>query len=224
MLPAAGHTIAVMRQLLKSLDAKGEMPLKIPLNYQQSEYDCVPVTFLNALSYLCEREEIDPILVKAIYRQSLDSCDAHGNPGKRGTSEQAVESLALWINQYSRQIRLGVHCEFLSRKAVTADSSVISPRVRQGGVFLACVHFAGSYHYVLVTGLDDEFVYIFDPYYMNTNPLAREFDFITDQPLKMNRRVQKEVFWGRESRPYALGEIAKREGVVIHREAAKNST
>jgi hypothetical protein len=197
--------------------------LKTPLNYQQSEYDCVPITFLNALSYLCEREEIDPLLIKAIYRQSLDSCDAHGNPGKRGTSEQAVESLAMWINQYSSQAHLGLHCKFLSCDEVASENSLISARIKLGGVFLACIHFEGSYHYVLVTGLDDKFVYIFDPYYITVNPFDKEFDSVIDQPLRMNRRVRKEVFWGIESQPYALGEISKREGVLIYREDPNNA-
>lgn len=191
--------------------------MKIPLNYQQSEYDCLPITFLNAFSYLCEREEIDPLLIKAIYRQSMDSIDAHGNPGKRGTSEQAVKLLATWVNQYSSQTCLGIDCKFLSRIEITAENSLISEGVNIGGVFLACIHFAGSYHYVLVTGLDNKFVYLFDPYYITVNPLEKEFDFIIDRPLEMNRRVRQEVFWGIESRPYALGEISKREGVIIYR-------
>lgn len=191
--------------------------LKIPLNYQQSEYDCVPVTFLNALSFLCNRAEIDPVLIKAIYQHSLDSCDKHGNPGKRGTSQQAVASLVKWINQYSNKTGLGVHCQFLSPSEITIENSLISSKVAQGGVLLACVHFEGSYHYVLVTGIDENFVYVFDPYFITVNPLEKDFIFIVDQPLKMNRQVQKEAFFGIESQPYALGEISKRECVLIYR-------
>ncbi len=195
--------------------------MKSPLSYQQSEYDCAPVTFLNAFSFLCEREEIDPLLIKAIYQQSLDSVDARGNPGKHGTSEQAVASLATWINQYSSQTGLGIVCKYLSRNEITSENLYITDGVKLGGVLLACIHFAGSYHYVLVTGLDDKFVYFFDPYYMTVDPREIEFAWISDQPLKMNRRVNKDVFFGVESRPYALGEIAKREGVLIRREKAK---
>lgn len=212
--------VCIAEDINRSIE--GDMTLKIPLNYQQSEYDCVPITFLNALSYLCNREEIDPLLIKMIYQQSLDSFDDHGNPGKCGTSEQAVESMAIWINQYSRKIFLGIYCEFLSSNEVTFENSLISTKVNYGGVLLPCVHFAGSYHYVLVTGLDDSFVYIFDPYYMAINSLEKEFDFITDQPLKMNRRVRKDVFFGVESRPYALGEMSKRECVLIYRENTRN--
>jgi len=201
-----------------AVSLKGDKNLKIPLNYQRSEYDCVPTTFLNALSYLCDREEIDPVIIKAIYRHSLDSRDSHGNPGKRGTSEQAVKSLAIWVNEYSRKIGLGIHCKFLSTKKITLESSLITTRVNLGGVLLACIHFAGSYHYVLVTGLDEHFAYVFDPYYRTVNSEEQEFDFITSQPLNMNRRVRKEVFFGVESQPYALGEVSKREGVLMYRE------
>jgi len=195
--------------------------LKIPLNYQQSEYDCVPVTFLNALSYLCNRAEIDPVLIKAIYQHSLDSCDSHGNPGKRGTSQQAVASLVKWINQYSSKVRLGLYCQLLPPSDITIENTQIFSRVKRGGVLLACVHFEGSYHYVLVTGLDEYFVYVFDPYYTTVNLAEKDFDFIIDQPFIMNRRVQKEVFFGTESRPYALGEISKRECVLFYRELSR---
>lgn len=191
--------------------------MKIPLNYQQSEYDCVPVTFLNAFSYLCEREEIDPVLIKEIYRRSMDSHDAQGNPGRKGTSEQAVKELASWINLHSSKTGLGVCCRFLSTGQLTSDNCSISERIGVSGALMACIHFAGSYHYVLVTGIDEHFVYLFDPYYIALNPQENDFSFITDQPLTMNRRVKKEVFFGTESRPYALAEVSKREGVLVFR-------
>lgn len=191
--------------------------MKTPLNYQQSEYDCVPVTFLNAMSYLCNRDEINPELIKTIYNYSMDSCDKYGNPGKRGTSEKAVELLVRWLNEYSRKVSFNIYCEFLLPLEITLENALIASVVTGGGVLLACVHFSGSYHYVLVTRIDESFVYLFDPYYMTVNTMEDEYDFIIDQPLSMNRRVRKEVFFGFESRPYALGEIAKREGVLIYR-------
>lgn len=40
--------------------------MKNLLNYQTSEYDCGPVSILNGIRYLFEREEIYPDIVKFI--------------------------------------------------------------------------------------------------------------------------------------------------------------
>lgn len=188
--------------------------MKIPLNYQQSEFDCVPVTFLNALNYLCEREEIEPIVIKTVYHMSLDSYDAEGNPGRCGTSKQAVAALVSWISEYSREKKMGISCKFLSDTEVTV---AIAPAIMKSGVLLACIHFSGAYHYVLVTAMDESFVYLFDPYYLPANPDEKEYDFVSGQPWSFNRRVSRKVFFGIQSQAYALGEIAKRECVLMSR-------
>ena len=40
--------------------------VKVPLIYQASEYDCAPATLLNAISYLFERRDIPPVIVRNI--------------------------------------------------------------------------------------------------------------------------------------------------------------
>jgi len=42
------------------------IPMKNPLNYQTTEYDCGPTTLINAISYLFRREEIPPDVIKHI--------------------------------------------------------------------------------------------------------------------------------------------------------------
>ena len=42
--------------------------MKNPLRYQNTEYDCGPTTFTNALAFLYDREEIPIELLKAIYK------------------------------------------------------------------------------------------------------------------------------------------------------------
>ena len=45
--------------------------MKSPLRYQFSEYDCGPTTMLNAVSYLFEREEIPPEIIRNVMLYSL---------------------------------------------------------------------------------------------------------------------------------------------------------
>ena len=47
--------------------------MKNLLNYQTSEYDCGPVSILNGIRYLFEREEIYPDLIKFIMLYCMDT-------------------------------------------------------------------------------------------------------------------------------------------------------
>lgn len=52
--------------------------MKNVLNYQTSEYDCGPVSFLNGVRYLFDREEIFPDIVKFIMLYTLDTYNTKG--------------------------------------------------------------------------------------------------------------------------------------------------
>ena len=60
--------------------------MKNPLHYQLSEYDCGPTSMLNAISFLFEREEIPPEVIRNIMLYSLDCYNSEGIQGKSGTS------------------------------------------------------------------------------------------------------------------------------------------
>ena len=60
--------------------------MKVPLRYQNTEYDCGTTSFVNALAYLYDREDIPVELLKAIYKFTLDVEDSEGVVGKGGTS------------------------------------------------------------------------------------------------------------------------------------------
>ena len=40
--------------------------MKTPLHYQMTEYDCGPITVMNAIIYLFEREQIPPDLILSL--------------------------------------------------------------------------------------------------------------------------------------------------------------
>ena len=46
--------------------------MKVPLRYQNTEYDCGTTSFVNALAYLYDREDVPVELLKAIYKFTLD--------------------------------------------------------------------------------------------------------------------------------------------------------
>ena len=52
--------------------------MKTPLHYQMTEYDCGPITVMNAIIYLFEREQIPPDLIRNIMLYCLDGYGAEG--------------------------------------------------------------------------------------------------------------------------------------------------
>ena len=76
--------------------------MKSPLRYQFSEYDCGPTTMLNAVSYLFEREEIPPEIIRNVMLYSLDCYSKKGEPGRAGTSRMAMMFLSNWLNGICR--------------------------------------------------------------------------------------------------------------------------
>ena len=79
--------------------------MKNPLHYQLSEYDCGPTTMLNAISFLFEREEISPVVIRNVMLYCLDSYNGEGIMGKSGTSSAAMilrEELCGQHNPYAK--------------------------------------------------------------------------------------------------------------------------
>lgn len=75
--------------------------MKNLLNYQSTEFDCGPVSLLNAFRYLFEREELPPDLAKFIMLYCNDAHNPKGEIGKHGTSCAAMRFMASFLNDYS---------------------------------------------------------------------------------------------------------------------------
>ena len=75
--------------------------MKIPLRFQCTEYDCGTTSFINALLYLYDREDIPIEFIKAIYKYTLDVEDKEGIIGKGGTSRHHAERLARFFVRYA---------------------------------------------------------------------------------------------------------------------------
>ena len=92
--------------------------MKNPLHYQFSEYDCGPTSMQNAISFLFEREEIPPEVLRNIMLYCLDCYSSEGVPGKSGTSCAAMMFLSNWLNSMGNLGILPVKSRYLSGKEV----------------------------------------------------------------------------------------------------------
>ncbi len=189
--------------------------MKIPLSYQKSEYDCGPTTMLNAIGYLFEREDIPSDIIKYIMAYCLDTIDAKGICGKKGTSKVAMMFLSNWLNQYGRVRNFPIHCEYVAGEAVSVEEgSIVMEGLKRGGVAISrLIH--EDWHYVLMTGFDKSNIHLFDPYYRKRPYIQEGIKIVNDFPTKYNRTVDFEHFNSSTKSMYALGKPAKREAVMI---------
>lgn len=196
--------------------------MKNLLNYQSSEYDCGPVTLTNAVRYLFEREDIYPDIIKYIMLYCLDSYNEKGEVGKLGTSATAMMFLANWMNQFGRMKKFPISCEFLSGENVHINqTSKIIYALQQGGAVVLRL-FLEVPHYVLLTGIEGDSLYIFDPYYEEEDDpeLSEEYSepgitFINNQPKRANRLVSIERLNRTTEGFYEMGPYDTREAVIV---------
>lgn len=198
--------------------------MKNLLNYQSSEYDCGPVSLINGIRYLFDREEIFPDVIKFIMLYCMDTYNEAGELCKHGTSPAAMNYIASWLNHFGQIKGFPLHCKFLSGEAVflTKESEIISA-LRQGGVAVVRLYLDVG-HYVLLTGIKEDKVLLFDPYYEEEDDpdLDEEYSeegisFIRDEPKKANRAVSMERMNRTGKGYYEMGDFPCREALIMFR-------
>ena len=194
--------------------------MKQPLRYQITEYDCGPTSLLNAVSFLFEREDIPPELVRNIMLYSLDTYGTDGVSGKSGTSHTAMLFLSHWLEGFGKAGRLPIRSEYLTGRDVNlSESSRIVSALRRGGAAVVRLDLDG-WHYVLLTGIEDEGVFVFDPYYL-PGALSAEIQVVQGQETKYNRIIPRTLFETEEIRPYGFGPYDQREAVLLFNRATE---
>jgi hypothetical protein len=189
--------------------------MNIPLGYQRTEYDCGPTAFLNALSFLLKRKNFPPDILKYVMMYTLDSYSDKGEPCKNGTSQMAMMFLSNWLNQYGKASGFPITCEFLNGEQVQiGENSPIIAALQQGGVVVVRIWY-GCGHYVTLTGLDGDYVTLFDPYYRRQPFHYNGVSHIKNRPCAANRKVKIDVFNQPGKHPYILEDTEKREAVIL---------
>lgn len=196
--------------------------MKNHLIYQSSEYDCGPVSLINGIRYLFDREDIFPDLIKFIMLYCMDTYNETGELCKRGTSAAAMNFVTNWMNHFGETRHFPICCEFLSGQDVVIEKgSRIYTALEEGAVVLLHVYLEVG-HYVLLTGIEGDNAVLFDPYYEEEG--TPEFDaeyytegitFIDGQPKRANRAVSLERMNRFTREYYEMGEYECREAVIM---------
>lgn len=191
--------------------------MKIPLRYQNTEYDCGTTSFVNALAYLYDREEIPVELLKAVYKYTLDVENLEGIEGKGGTSRKHAELLARYFVKYANNNKdFHINCIVLSKDKVNVSD--MAKTTKNNGVIIARCWQDGE-HYVLITKIDDNFAYIFDPYYLEENYYCNddEVAIVLHDTFTHNRIVKIERLFDENNKDFSLLKESDREVILINR-------
>ena len=200
--------------------------MKNDLIYQSSEYDCGPTSLTNAIRFLFEREEILPGLLKHIWLMGNDTYCEKGCVGCHGTSKSAMRYMADWFNEYRQGWKFPIGAEFLENEAaqVTPGSKTWQCLEKGGCAVMRCTA-GGIGHYVLLTAiLPNDEIALFDPY--EEEPDFREPGrrVIHGEPKKYNRAVRYDLLNLTDLSDYAMGELPKRELLLIWRQKAEEQS
>jgi hypothetical protein len=75
----------------------------------------------------------------------------------------------------------------------------------------------GKSHYCLATSIDANYIYLFDPYYLDETYYDedRMVELVYDEPFEYNRKVSLKRFNSMKLSDYALGPTEHRECLII---------
>lgn len=191
---------------------------KTPLDYQITEYDCGTTTLLNALRYLFKRSEISPKVYKYILQYTLDKNNIFGEIGKGGTSVFALEFLCNWLNDNAKKEKMNIKCTSIPKEELSINNDFLTNKINNGAVAIIKLY-QDCEHYCLLTKIDDNYAYLFDPYYLNINYYDndKEVEIIKDRPFEFNRKVKKERIENGASKDFSLVRGENSEIVIIER-------
>lgn len=198
--------------------------MRVPFRQQATEYDCVPTSILNALSYLFQRKELPPYVVHRIYKDCLDYKAA------RGTSSRAIMEIGHWLSCYreNRFTRFSVAASYLygTQVHLGRNSRIISCLTAGGAVALCLQSSQHERHCMLGLRFDDDWLYCHEPHPRSRRFIdCEEVQFLEDSGDQTpNMRIK--ASWLEKDydqlthameRKYALGSIDKRECLLLNR-------
>lgn len=194
--------------------------MKTPFRLQASEYDCVPTTALNALSYLYERNEIPPLAIQRIFMYCLDSVSSRQNLG-HGTTSYAVQLFGNWLNEF-RKNKFQTNATYITGSDVNlSQNNKIARTLNSGGAALIRIKTSGkSWHYILGLTLDESWLYAFDPHPgRNSKNSYDKYEFIKPKTGQSpNLRIRRDWIGIKSSKsPYRFGNESDREALLLER-------
>ncbi len=194
--------------------------IKTPFSYQVSAYDCVPISFINALAYLFERDDIPPLVIQKIYLYCLDTVTSKGNLG-HGTTGLAIALLGNWLQKY-REGNFVLSATYLESDGFSVvEPSPLSACLEQKGTALVRLYSGRKlWHYVLALKMDDEWFYAFDPCRRGRRTIVKgQVEYLPDaREQEPNLRIKRQwLDTLSDKKRFCLGTLKQRECLLLRR-------
>ena len=124
--------------------------------------------------------------------------------------------LSNWLKQFSRVGQLPVTSEYIAENQVhLGKGGRLDDILTRGGAAVVRL-WLDEWHYVMLSGIRDGMVYMFDPYFRDT-PYEDypQVQVVLNQPFAYNRIVPIDMFNTTSLSLYALGPVEEREAVLL---------
>lgn len=191
--------------------------MKIPLRFQITEFDCGTVALQNAISYLYDRENVPAELVRAVSIYTVNCYDERGYLAEHGDVKDITNNMTTWTNDFVNKFNFGLSCRRLLGESITMDE--LKKCVENRGCILMKTHREGIEHFVIITDITDEYVYVWDSYYLGETyyDKERKISIVFNKPFHYNREVDLDRFLDTSNKDLALGSISERECLLFNR-------
>jgi hypothetical protein len=183
-----------------------------PLRYQSTSYDCANAAILNAASYISDFTEIPTVFFKKVNEVCLDKCN---DIEMKGTSRDAVKHIANWLNEYSNNTDFFIRCKIYEGADVTfLNSPYLLNDIKQPNTAVVLLCNLYDEHWVTITDADNNYLYLFDPYYWNEGYNDTKIKYVND-PFKANRKIPIDFMETTNGVYYSLKPIENKLAVVF---------
>lgn len=104
----------------------------------------------------------------------------------------ALEFLCNWLNDNAKKEKMNIKCTSIPKEELSINNDFLTNKINNGAVAIIKLY-QDCEHYCLLTKIDDNYAYLFDPYYLNINYYNNDNDveIIKDKPFEYNRKVTK---------------------------------
>ena len=189
--------------------------MKSPLLHQITENTCGDVAVYNCISYLFEREEMPLEFLNILASYSVSCYDDEGNLSNKDFCDNFMFFISSWIADYAKEKHIPLSSKYYSgedvnlltiRNCLLAGGCVDLKTTRRGR------------HYVTITKMDDEYMYIFDPYFRPVESYRPQLgiEVVLDKPFEYNRKIKIEKFIQETKSELNLGTKSEREAIFFY--------
>ena len=139
------------------------------------------------------------------------------NMEKDGTSSNAVCELSDLLNEIGPENGMNIECKDVT-DSLSINDEEFKKEIDDGAVAILRVNQSGE-HYVLLTKINDEYAYLFDPYYLPINCYNNDDDceIIKDMPFDYNRKIRIKRLESKNREDFSLVQNDNKQIVLIKR-------